>query len=203
VRVARLGVLILAAFAAVGCVGWAAFRGPDAAKAGVEVDPAAKASLRKIRVVVRSEQDDNSREVLATCLRRTGLFGEVVESPSDWNVQLAATVVDDVPPVGILPVLSAMTLGVLPQWFDYRAGFVIRLSSLPNAPQMMEFDCRYDSVVVFGWPSMLLTPFAAFATCAWRDPEESQEFAEFVRVKLLEKARDLMQLAEGEGGEVK
>jgi hypothetical protein len=203
VRVARLGVLILAACAAVGCVGWGAFRCPDAATPSVEVDPVTVASLRKIRVVVRSEQEDNSREVLATCLRRTGLFGEVVESPSDWNVQLAATVVDDVAPVGILPILSAMTLGVLPQWFSYRAGFVIRLSSLPNAPQMMEFDCRYDSVVVFGWPSMLLTPFAAFATCAWRDPEESQEFADFVRVKLLEKARDLKQLAELEGGRVK
>jgi hypothetical protein len=202
-RIARRGVPILAAFATVGCVGWGAFRCPDAAKPGVEVDPVTMASLRKVRIVVRSEQGDGQRRVLATCLRRTGIFGEVVESPTDWNTQLAATAVDNVPEAGIIPIFPAMTFGVLPQWFSCRIGFVIRLSSLPNAPQMMEFDCRYDSVVVFGWPSMLLTPFAAFATCAWREPEESQEFADFVRGKMLGKARDLTQLAVVDGGGVK
>ncbi len=202
-RIARKGAPILAAFATVGCVGWGAFRCPNAEKASVEVDPAAMASLRKIRVVVRSAENESSREVLATCLRRTGIFGEVVESPTDWNVQLAATVVDNAPAAGIIPIFPAMTFGVLPQWFSYRAGFVIRLSSLPNAPQMMEFDCRYDTVLVFGWPSMLLTPFAAFATLTWQEPEESQEFADFVKSKMLGKARDLVHLAEVEGGGAK
>ena len=119
-HVARLGVLVLAAFAAVGCVGWGAFRCPDAEKASVEADPAEMASLRKIRVVVRSEENEGARRVLATCLRRTGIFGEVVESPSDWNTQLAATVVENDPPVGIILIFPAMTFGVLPQWFSCR-----------------------------------------------------------------------------------
>lgn len=61
---------------------------------------------------------------------------------------------------------------------------------------MVEIDCRFDTVLVYGWPSMLLTPFAAFATFLSWEPEETQEFADFVKAKMLEKASDLVLLAQ-------
>jgi hypothetical protein len=197
-QIARTGMAVLASLASLataGCVGWAAFCCPEGAANGVKVDEVAVESLHRIRVVVRPGLDGSESKTLATCLRKTAMFGDVVETESNRNVELAATIVERAPSGPQIPLLPAMTFGILPQWFECPIGFLVRFSSLPNAPQMMEFDCRCESVLVLGWPSMLLTPFSAFATCMWWGPEGTQEFADFVRARMLGKARDLARLA--------
>jgi len=191
----QAGTLLLATLQLTCCVGWQVSRCPEVIETNHVLGTAAAESLKQLRVSVDPGQDESSRDVLAACLRNAGVFGDVVEVPTDTSPDLVAQIASRGSTASPLPVLSAMTFGILPQWFDGQAGFVIQFTSPHGAPDLMELDCRFDSVFVYGWGSILLTPFAAFATCLWWDPEETQEFAEYVGAKLTSRARDLTDLA--------
>lgn len=114
VHFGRIAMAIVAGFGAVGCVGWQAYRCPEVAERNVAINVGTIESLRKVRVIVRSERNSDQTSILATCMRKTGVFGDVVEDESDRDVQLAVRIVK-APSIEALPLLPAATFGILPQ----------------------------------------------------------------------------------------
>jgi hypothetical protein len=165
-----------------GCVGWMACKVPTTG--ALETTQASEDlhRLREARVDVDCYSDPERSELLLSALRDSGMFNGVGRYGPGVLPDFVARIVTDRPRSEVLPILPAITLGIVPQWFTVQDGFEFEIVHASTQVGVV-VDGRFDDHVIYGWVALLFLPFDGYVT-PFPEPEATCEYAAFVRHRI-------------------
>jgi hypothetical protein len=133
-------------------------------------------------------------ERLADALQRSRLFADVElteqrKTPAD----LVARVVAPSEGAAVIPILTAITLGIFPTWAEETWGLRFSLAPPAATAAPVEIDFRWRGTTVLGWASALLN---LLPDRSGADPTEGDRYAEHVAASIAPHAAAITALVE-------
>ena len=128
-------------------------------------------------------------ERLVDALRASGLFAEVeLAERRSRPAQLVARVLSPSEGAAVIPIFTALTLGLFPTWADETWGLRFSLASADAPDAAVVIDFRWSGTTVLGWASALLN---LSPNRAGENPSEGPRFAQHVAVTIAAHAAEI------------
>lgn len=110
-------------------------------------------------VFVKSETarkfpDTRANQQLTEALTKTGMFKEVKMNEPDQAYDLVASYIGWGSPFNPIPVVPAVTLGIVPIWGKHSSGPIFSLASACATQSPVQLNANYEGTAMMGWAAM-------------------------------------------------
>ena len=132
-------------------------------------------------------------ERLADALRASGMFARVdLAGAAAPDVALVATVTAPSEGAAVIPILTAVTVGLFPTWADETWGLAFSLAAPGSSAPPVAIDFRWRGTTFLGWVSALLN----LAPSRGDTPNQGPRYAEHVAATLAPHAAEIAALVD-------
>ncbi len=133
---------------------------------------------------------------LIEILSGSGLFREVQPLAAAGDVDLIAEPAErcSYHRGGFIPMFTALSLGIIPQWQHTEFGYAIAFSTPAQPERKVVIPCGPGGTIVVGWLGTLLNPLPGWTLA---DPEQSPGYRERVALEIGRAAPALAELIAG------
>jgi hypothetical protein len=156
-----------------------------------------RASHFPLTVAVVAYEDPAYSDRLLESLRASGLFDRVVAAGETARPDLIAEVERRIGETATAPLLTLLTLGIVPATMDEEWGEVFWLRR-PDGTQSVLIDFSYTSPTTLGWIASFLN-ISPDRTAG--NPRDSQRFQNALAWKICEQSHQIHHLLDATGGQ--
>jgi hypothetical protein len=156
-----------------------------------------RASHFPLTVAVSAYEDPAYSDRLLQSLRAIGLFDRVVAAGETANPDLIAEVERRIDETATAPLLTLLTLGIVPATEDEEWGEVFRLRR-PDGTESVLIDFSYSSPTTLGWVASFLN-ISPERTAG--NPRDSLRFQNALAWKICEQSDQIHRLLDATGGQ--